>query len=499
MYRDTPRASLQGFLQTAREQNYEGAAHYIHLWGIRPGRQKTEGPELARRLASALERAVWIDFDTVPDTRTGAESEDAKPREDVKIATVDLEHGSHAIRLARVRDPFSHEMVWVFSASTVQLVDALDKTYGLPSYVKKLPSWMLEHRVFGLAGFQWSGFVLLALASFLLGALIERPILWIVRRTVRRNDPAREQRVAALAQGLVHWLLAFLLMLASLPLLKLTASASLHTGRILIMGIVFVVMVGGLRFVRISVEAFEDRHTEDTDDSIRVRSLHTRLEAVRRIAQVLIVLIGVALAMMQFPSARTVGLSLLGSAGIAGAVLGFAAQKIFGNLFAGILISFSQPIRIGDIVIVEKEYGIVEAIGSTHVVVRIWDRRRLVVPVTYFLDKPFENWTKTSPELWGTVVLYADYRVDVDDVRAELDRILEDEPLFNGEAKKIFVIDVTEQSAVLRVTVSADHPSMLWDLRCKVREELLKYLQSEPWRLPRHRLEGPKAWAEGNG
>ena len=488
--RDTPRSTVQGFLQATRRGEYDIAAYYVHLWGIPSGRQKTEGPKLAKQLAHALERAVWFDLDQVPDTSTGAEDEDAKPREDVKIATVDLEHGSHGIRLARVRDPFTGEMVWVFSASTVQLIDQLDEAFGPPAYVQGLPSWMREHKVLGLVGFQWAGLIVLALLSWLGGALLERPALWIIQRAVRRNGEGRGQRASALTRGLVHWLFALLIVLGSLPLLRLTATASIFMERTLLMGIILVVMVGGLRFVRISVEAFRERHVVGVDDPLRVRSMETRLNAVHRVTQVLVVIVGVALALMQFPTARTVGISLLGSAGIAGAILGFAAQKTFSNLFAGILISFSQPIRIGDTVIVENEYGTIEAIGSTHVVVCIWDLRRLVVPVTYFLDKPFQNWTKLSAKMWGTVILHVDYRVDVEEVRAELDRILEDEPMFNGEAKRVLVLDMTEQSAVLRITVSADDASTLWDLRCKVREDLLKWLQKEPWRLPRHRLEG---------
>lgn len=488
--RDTPRASLQGFLDSARRRDFETAAHYIHLWGISPGLQRKQGPELAAKLANALERAVWIDLDQVPDSVTGSALEGAKALDDLKIASVDLPRGPHAIRLSRVRDPFSGNMVWVFSANTVRSIDALDDAFGLPEYVEQLPAWTRDHKVLGLLGFQWFGLLGLGLLAWIAGAVVEYPVLWTVRRAIRRANPEREEHADILIRGLVHWLVALVLLLAAYPILRMSATASLQTGRILTMGIIFVVTVGAMRFVRLSVQAVQQHHLKD-EDVTRARSVMTRLDALRRVAQVLIVTVGIALAMMQFPTARTVGLSLLGSAGIAGAILGFAAQKTFSNLFAGLLISFTQPIRIGDTVIVEKEYGQIEEIASTHVVVRIWDSRRLVVPVTYFLEKPFENWTKTSPQLWGTVMLYADYRVNVTEVRAELDRILEDEPLFNGQAKAVLVVDLTEHTAVLRVTVSADDASKLWDLRCKVREKLLSFLQKEPERLPRHRLEGP--------
>jgi small-conductance mechanosensitive channel len=487
--RDTPRASLQGFLDSARRRDFETAAHHIHLWGIPPSVQKKQGPELAAKLANALERAVWIDLDQVPDSVTGSDLEGANALDDLKIASVDLPRGSQAIRLSRVRDPFSGNMVWVFSANTVRSIDALDDAFGLPGYVEELPAWTRDYKVLGLLGFQWFGLLVLGLLAWIAGALVEYPVLWLVRRAIRRANPDREEHADILIRGLAHWLVALVLMLAAYPVLRMTATASLQFGRIFTMGIIFVVMVGAMRFVRLTVQAVQQHHLKD-EDLTRARSVMTRLDALRRVAQVLIVIVGIALAMMQFPTARTVGLSLLGSAGIAGAILGFAAQKTFSNLFAGLLISFTQPIRIGDTVIVEKEFGQIEEIASTHVVVRIWDSRRLVVPVTYFLEKPFENWTKTSPQLWGTVFLHADYRVDVNDVRAEVDRILEGEPLFNGQAKAVLVVDVTEHTAVLRVTVSADDAGKLWDLRCKVRERLLGFLQKEPERLPRRRWEG---------
>lgn len=486
--RDTPRAALQGFLDASRRRDFETAAHYMHLWGIAPARQKTQGPELAQKLAEAMERAVWVDVDQVPDTATGSAVEGAKALDDVRIASMEADRGSHTIRLARMRDPFSSNMVWVFSASTVRSIEALDAAYGLPEYAQKLPAWMREHKVLGLLGFQWLGLVALALAGWIGGALVERPVIWVFRRLARRANVLQEERATALSRGLVHWLIVLLVVLGAYPALRMSATASLQLGRLLTMGIILVVMVGALRLVRISIEALQLRHVED-DDPTRVRSIMTRLDALRRVAQVLVVIVGVALALMQFPTARTVGLSLLGSAGIAGAILGFAAQKTFSNLFAGILISFTQPVRIGDTVIVEKQYGEIEAIGATHVVVRIWDNRRLVVPVTYFLDSPFENWTKTSPQLLGTVILHADFGVDVEAVRAELDRLLEGEPLFDGQAKAVLVTDVTEQTAVLRVTVSAKNAGELWDLRCKVREKLLAFLHGEQKRLPRRRVE----------
>jgi len=498
--RDTPRESLQGFLDATHRRDFEVAAHYLHLWGIQPARQKAEGPELARKLAGALDRAVWIDIDEVPNTPTGTTSDGTSPVNDIQIAAIEVNRLSHTIRLSRTRDTYSNSMVWLFSANTVRSIDALDAVYGIPDYAKNLPAWLLEDKLLGLLGFQWLGLISLGLIGWLAGVVLEHPVQWVFRRVARRanthstnansTNAARNDDTTVLSHKLVRWIVLPLVVLFSLPTLRLSATAAQQLNRVLIAGIILVATLGTLRLVQSSMTALQQRHAGH-DDSLRVRSMVTRLDALRRIAHVLISIVGVALALMQFPTARTVGLSLLGSAGIAGAILGFAAQKTFSSLFAGILISFTQPMRIGDTVIVENEFGQIETIGSTHVVVRIWDSRRLVVPVTYFLDNPFQNWTKVSPELSGTVFLYADYSVDVHAVRAELDRILEGEPLHDGRAKAVYVTDVTDRAAQIRITVSARNAGDLFVLRCIVRESMLAYLHQKPSQLPQHRLQAP--------
>jgi small-conductance mechanosensitive channel len=175
---------------------------------------------------------------------------------------------------------------------------------------------------------------------------------------------------------------------------------------------------------------------------------------------------------------------------VAGVVLGFAAQKSLGTLLAGIQIAFSQPIRLDDVVIVDGQWGRVEEITLTYVVVKIWDERRLIVPITYFIDNAFQNWTRSSAQILGTVYVYADYRLPVDELRAELKRILDDNPLFDGRAWGLQVTNANESTIELRALMSAEDASKSWDLRCAVREALIRYLQMKhPDSLPRIRLE----------
>ena len=486
--RETPKASLQGFFEMCDRGDFTTAAHYLHLWGMTRSVQQTRGPELAQKLVNALRQTITIDVDELPDTPTGTDNASDPPRTDIKIGAVRLADGSQSIRLSRVRDTFSNEMVWVFSSGTVRSIDAIDDAVGLPSFAERLPSWMRTKKYLGLLGYQWCGLVLLAVVSWVLGVVLRYPGIWVLRQLMRNIPIERSKEVAHLSRDLLHAIVMLVMLLIALPVLRLSLAASAQIQRLIIVGLSLVFMVAAMRALSMGVRALQ-RVQQSYGDPIRWRSAMTRLDAMRRVGQVIVVVVGMAIALMQYPTARAVGLSLLGSAGIAGAIIGFAAQKTFANLFAGFLISFTQPIRIGDTVVVEGEYGEIEEIASTHVVVKVWDLRRLVVPVTYFLDKSFENWTKVSPELTGTIMLYADYRVDVAKVREKLDSVLQDNPLFNGNSKQVIVFDMTDKALVLRVTVSANDAATLWKLRCQVREELVAFLQSDVAQLPRGRVE----------
>jgi small-conductance mechanosensitive channel len=225
-------------------------------------------------------------------------------------------------------------------------------------------------------------------------------------------------------------------------------------------------------------------------DNLRARRVETQLQVLERIAIFAIVVIAAAAMLMTFDQVRQVGLSILASAGVIGIVVGFAAQKSLGNLIAGIQIAITQPIRIDDVVVVEGEWGKIEEITLTYVVVGIWDQRRLVVPINYFIEKPFQNWTRTTAQLLGTVYLYVDYTVPVAHVREELHRILEASEFWDGRAWGLVVTDTTERAVELRALMSAEDSSSAWNLRCHVREKLLEFLQKNFLQsLPRIRVE----------
>jgi len=232
------------------------------------------------------------------------------------------------------------------------------------------------------------------------------------------------------------------------------------------------------------------RFKVDVKDNLRARKIHTQLRVLRRMIVIVVVIVAAASILMTFPKVRQLGTAILASAGIIGIVVGLAAQKTIGTFIAGLQIAFTQPIRLDDVVIVEGEWGRIEEITLTYVVVRIWDLRRLVIPITYFIEKPFQNWTRVSADILGTVFLYVDYTVPLEAIRAELRRILEASELWDRKVCGLQVTNTSERTIEVRALMSAADASLAWDLRCRVREKLVEFVQKNyPQTLPRLRAE----------
>lgn len=245
--------------------------------------------------------------------------------------------------------------------------------------------------------------------------------------------------------------------------------------------------------------ALRQRFDTSMADNLRARQATTQIMVLERLVTVAIVVVAVAIALMTIPDVRRFGTSLLASAGLAGLVIGIAAQQSIANVLAGIQIAITQPLRIDDAVVIDGEWGWVEEITLTYVVVRIWDRRRLVVPISYLLQKPFQNWTRSSASVIGTVIIYADYTTDVAALRTEQSRFLAENALWDGQVDVVQVTDTTERTIVIRSLVSAENSPKAWDLRCELREHLIRQLQmTQPGALPRERMRIQGAVTHGN-
>ncbi|SIQ16333.1 Small-conductance mechanosensitive channel [Alkalispirochaeta americana] len=224
-------------------------------------------------------------------------------------------------------------------------------------------------------------------------------------------------------------------------------------------------------------------------DNLRARRATTQIIVLERIALISVAVLTIAVLLMTIPGIQRFGTSLLASAGVAGLVIGLAAQQSIANVLAGIQIAITQPLRIDDAVVIDGEWGWVEEITLTYVVIRIWDRRRLVVPISYLLQKPFQNWTRTTSSVIGAVTIHADYSVDVEALRKEQSMILAKHPLWDGEVDVVQMMEASDRTVVIRSLMSAANSPKAWDLRCDLRERLIRWLgETQSGALPRQRM-----------
>jgi small-conductance mechanosensitive channel len=316
------------------------------------------------------------------------------------------------------------------------------------------------------------------------GRFIESFLIAMARASTNTWDDL----LMPLAGKAVRRALPLLALILAVPALTVTPAVGevLRNGTSLLL--IAVVAFIAFEVVNAAAAFVLGRYRLDVRDNLQARSIYTQVVVLKKVAVSIIGVFTLASMLMVFDSVRQFGASILASAGIAGIVIGFAAQRSLATLLAGFQIALTQPIRLDDVVIVEKEWGRIEEITLTYVVVRVWDLRRLVVPITYFIEQPFQNWTRTSANLLGTVFLYVDYTVPVDSLRSELTRILTASRLWDGKVNVLQVTDAKEHTLEVRALASAADASMAWDLRCEIREQLVGFLQRHyPESLPKLR------------
>lgn len=338
-----------------------------------------------------------------------------------------------------------------------------------------LPAWLPD----------WTRTLAAPLAAVLLWAIISRLIPLLVQRERRTSARLLLNRTRLPIQ------LALVTLLVDVTLRAWIDDPALLAPLDRIVPILMVIAFSILVYRAIGTlfVAVRRRYNVNTPDNLKARRAMTQILVLERVVGFSIVVVALGVALMTIPEVRTYGTSLLASAGVAGLVIGLAAQQTLGNVLAGIQIAITQPLRIEDAVVIDGEWGWVEEITLTYIVVRVWDRRRLVVPISYLLQKPFQNWTRTSASVIGSVVLHLDYTADLDALRVEQTRLLASAPEWDSDVDVMQVIDTTETTMVVRSLMTAPDSPRAWDLRCRVREGLLDWLRRHsPDALPRQRM-----------
>ncbi|MFG3592058.1 mechanosensitive ion channel family protein [Bradyrhizobium sp. RDI18] len=309
----------------------------------------------------------------------------------------------------------------------------------------------------------------------------------IIKRALRMRWPAVTlllQRVSGPAR-LALCLVAEALVLPLAPLNDVLREQLRHFFIVAVIALIGWITV---RAVDMGAARYLQRFRLDTDENFLARKQVTQVRVFKRVIHILIVIIAVSTALMTFESVKQYGVSLFASAGAAGLIVGLAARPLLSNLIAGVQIAITQPIRIEDAVIIENEWGWIEDIASTYVVVRLWDWRRMVVPLSYFIERPFQNWTRDTQSLIGTITLHVDYCTDVSRIRQRLEQAVRESKLWDGAVVNLQVIEASPRAIELRALVSASSAPQSWDLRCEIREKLLTFIREEmPEAFPRER------------
>lgn len=318
----------------------------------------------------------------------------------------------------------------------------------------------------------------------------------VLRLGLRRHNAPLADSLRNHCRRTLGWFLPLLGLYLALPLSG-PATKLAWLPPLLVSLLIFGIGMLLVRLVRVLEDVISRRVQMDVADNLRARKFHTQFRILRQVLTLIIWLLAGSAILLQFDGFRQFGRGLLASAGIASLVIGFAAQRTLGNLIAGFQIAITQPIRLDDVVVVENEWGRIEEITLTYVVVKIWDDRRLVLPISYFLENPFTNWTRRTAEILGTVFLHVDYSVPLDALRKELERLVKDHADWDGRVVEIVAFESRPTTLEIRALISAGDSGAAWRLRCHVREGLVTFLQQNyPTALPRFRAEiaGP-----GNG
>lgn len=329
------------------------------------------------------------------------------------------------------------------------------------------------------------------IAGAIIVALLAHVIVfWVMRRLARRKTALLGQSLVRHSQGPTRWifpLLAVLIILPGLPLTPKVMEALQHiTGLGLIAAAAWLVIL----CIEIFTDVVTGRYRIDVKDNLTARRIQTQFKMLNRIVIVLVIIVTLAIMLMTFPAIKHIGESVLASAGLASLIVGLSMKGTLSNLVAGVQIAFTQPFRIEDAVIVEGEWGWIEEIGTMYVVVRLWDWRRMVLPLSYFLDHPFQNWTYKSADLLAHCYIYTDYSVPVQALRDELGRILKSTPLWNGKVCVLQVSQLEQFTVQIRALMDARTAGDAWDIRCVVREQMIDFLSKNyPGSLPRYRAD----------
>ena len=493
----TPLASLEFFQSAVMNQQYDLAAYALNMNLIDSKSQSSRAIDLVKQLDFLLvEKKLYV-FDKLPDRPDGliepplgsTSNIQGIPRRSIQLGYIDYRERRVPLHLERVRIE-DGVPVWVFSAQTVANIDKLYEQYHPAKFERYLPDWT-KIKVFGIA--IWEFLALLIFFSFtmgiswLLSSAAGKLLNWYVmdkegNRLGTLHHNGVEDLVNKLTVPLTFTLSfssVYTLVSGGFPYLDALASS---TRPIVWIALVFSAMWLGIRAINFFANRYKDLQIENLSDEHfdKSRSRRTYMSIFRRVFIFVMILGGIWIGLSEFTNIDGLGKTLLTSAGIAGAVIGIAAQPILGNIIAGMQVALTQPVRIGDTVMMEGEWSTIEDLGYTYAVLKTWDERRLIVPMRHFITEIVENWSHTESHQTSVIYLYVDYGADIDAIRQKYIELVKKNELWDSEVEpELYTVSVSESSIKLRCSQASDSPLNAWTLECEVREEMMSYLYTE--------------------
>lgn len=480
----TPQATLEHFILSCREERFEDAAYALNLNLFPKNVTKEEASILAEKFYFVINQRIAIDWEGISDRLDGQvdittstnKNISGTPRRSVVFGEVAIENRDVVLRLQRVKLK-DWGAFWIISANTVENIEPLYALYGPRKLDRIMPNWS-KVGVLGIPIWKIIGTILLAFLGYILGCFMS----FLTRKLfLSSNKPLLKSIATKMAKpaGIVIGVIFFYLTLTYL--ISFSGSMASTVYAILLIIVITSIAWFLMSFIDYIFAYVTENRLGDSslEENKHARMMMTYISVARRVLTIIIIVVAITVIFSQFRSLEKLGISLLASAGLITIILGVAAQNTLGNIIAGIQIALTQPASIGDTINIEDEWGYVEDIRFTYMVVRTWDSRRLIIPLKDVISKPFENWSMTNPKQVRPIIVYADYRIDVQKVREKFAQLLIDSEDWDEEHEPtVQVTGVTEKSIEIRALCSAKDASTTWDLHCKLREQLVQFVAS---------------------
>jgi small-conductance mechanosensitive channel len=481
--RSTPQATLENFILSARDDDYIQAAKSFNFNLLPSSTTKEQVAELAQKLYTVINQNLNIDWDKISDRPDGQldvgfQTNTAlvgQPRRSIAFGRLKIKGRTIDLRLQRVKyrneSPF-----WLISSNTVDNIDALYSVYGTRQISENLPSWAAEKTFFNIAIWKYLATIIALLLSIALGWITMFVLKRVFGQSSRTWISSTAFRLALPASLFVGTLIFYMLLN---NFISFNGDFANTFYKILLISAVIFGTWFFMRFADAFLSFIAKNSTDDiyTEKSLKERRILTHLSVGRRIVTSIVVLIGASIILSQFEAFKNIGISLFASAGVATIIVGIAAQSTLGNIIAGIQIAVTKPAQVGDIVIFSEQWGQVEDIGFVFMVVKTWDKRRLVIPLKSVISESFENWSMRGASQIRSIDIYTDFRIDVEKVRRKYKTLIEASDKWDKQKEPtVQVVESNEKGIKLRALCSAKDPFTAWDLQCEMREQLIAYI-----------------------